>query len=217
MGKYDKAIVNALCKLESATSGNVDSLDEITDLLTQILDLPQIEGLSPIRYCDASGNTTGFVAYILDEETNTPSPVYFDAAGLPSDTAPTGSVCDSADSEFKFFEKEKCLGEEKITEVLCIYYINGTQESTSTFWIVDGLQVLTDPGATACVESEIQVIRVPQCYVDCTTGYALIKVDVVLDTVELLGSFTLSHVTTDLEVVECPEIKILKEENNCEL
>ena len=56
----------------------------------------QIEGLNLVRYCDpATGNTTGYAGVTLDETTNAPMTVYFDASLQQSATAPTGEPCNS--------------------------------------------------------------------------------------------------------------------------
>lgn len=151
MGRYDKAIVNTLCKLESSSTSTGESLEEIRDLLQQILDEPDIESLVPKAICDGT-TVTGYIAYVLDENTNAVIEVYFDNTGASTTTRPVGEPCgDPIDYEFKFFQTEKCLNDSKVLEVLCILYENGAEVSTETFWIVDGVKVTTDPGVTDCV------------------------------------------------------------------
>ena len=121
-------------------------LETIKCALVNAQEQPQIESLSPIQYCDING-TTGFIAYTLDEESGTVNPIYFDSAGLPTTIAPLGAPCEEKeDFEFKFFEKEKCLSDgSTVTEVLCIPFIDGVEQPVSTFWIVNGLKVITEP------------------------------------------------------------------------
>lgn len=150
-----RKIWEALCKLELPSSGTTDNTD-VVNLLTDIKDLlqntPQYEGLQPIAYCDA-GETTGFTAFVLDEESQAVLPVYFDSTGQPTGIAPTGTPCDlNKDYEFKFFTEDKCDEDgNKVKEVLCISYINGEEVSNETFWIVNGVKINTEPiGLTTC-------------------------------------------------------------------
>lgn len=144
------AISRQLCELAEAT----EITDLLTSILTEIQDTPQIESLNPIAYCDENG-PTGFVAYTLDEETNVVTPLFFDAAGAPSTVSPLGEPCQAkVDFEFKFFETEKCLADgSKVKEVLCIVFEDGLETSNTTFWIVNGAKVDTEPtGITECID-----------------------------------------------------------------
>lgn len=61
---------------------------------------PQIEGLNWLRHCDPSnGETTGWVATVLDEVAGTATDYYRDADFLPTPTPPSGTPCVDPDGE----------------------------------------------------------------------------------------------------------------------
>lgn len=140
-------------KCAGDTTAVEELLEQLIDLVQELVDKPQEEGLSPIPYCE-DGSITGFVAYIIDEETDVVTPIYFDSNFQVTDIAPTGEPCAAKpDIEFKWFIEEKCLPDgSKVKQVLCIPYLDLEEQPSSTFWIVDGVKVDVDPGVSECVE-----------------------------------------------------------------
>lgn len=121
-------------------------LQQIKCVLSKENDSPQIETLNPISYCE-EGNITGYVAYTLDEETNEIVEIYFDSTGVTTIVKPEGIPCEEKeDYEFKFFEKTKCLEDgTNVLEVLCIPFIDGEEQVSSTFWVLNGVKVSVEP------------------------------------------------------------------------
>lgn len=152
LNKNLKDLTNAVCKSDPEVE---DLLQQILDVLTEISNKPEIEGLDPIPFCE-DGEITGYIAYYLDEETSAITQLFFDATGAPSTVAPTGEACAvKPDVEFKWFEKERCLADgTKVTEVLCLVFEDTEEVNQSTFWIVNGVKLETDPGVVDCVECE---------------------------------------------------------------
>jgi len=70
---------------------------KIAELASSISDMPQIEGLSMIRWCttaaDGTQTTTGYSSTVIDEETGAPTTYYFDAALQLATAAPEGEPC----------------------------------------------------------------------------------------------------------------------------
>lgn len=145
-------------------------------LIASAEDQPQIEGLSPIPYC-LDGAVTGFVAYILDEETNTPTPLYFDASGAPTGTVPEGEPCATKpDYEYKtrgpICRKDEDTGEEYQVEY-CDIFIDGTLNSTVEFWYYpDGSVSNTAPAVTlvSCTDEGKFVSSRKLCLTNDSTG-----------------------------------------------
>ena len=98
-------------------------------------DTPQIEGLNLVQYVDNTGAVTGYAAIILDENTNTTSTQYFDAALNPSGP-PAGAPAPELEYEYKWVET--CLrddGDGAIYKRLdCIALLNGVQQGIVTYW-----------------------------------------------------------------------------------
>ena len=85
------------CKCPACCGGGGSSSTDtlIQDLINAINNMPQVEGLALIRYCDADGNTTGFATVYLPDESDPSSatPLFFDADLQPTAAAPAGEVC----------------------------------------------------------------------------------------------------------------------------
>lgn len=151
--KLDQIITILKRNLDCNSTSSV--LEEILEQLKL-----QTEDVEPILYCDDECNVTGAVSFYRPEDSEAVTPIYFDANLQTTTTTPTGKPCQTAcskdDYEFKFFENEKCLADgTKITEVLCITFINGEEATTETFWIVDGVKTTTEPtGIVDCIECE---------------------------------------------------------------
>ena len=144
---YTKAISDSLKKI-ACKIDNAPLIATMEAILEQLQNQDQSESLDTIPFCDPdTGVITGFLANVYDESTQIITPVYFDAVGTQTTVAPLGAPCvGSIDFEFKFFETEKCLPDgTKVKEVLCISYKDGIEVSTSTFWIVDGVKITTEP------------------------------------------------------------------------
>ena len=142
-GKFDKVINNSLC--------------EIKELLKELVPPEQQESLTPLMYCDEECNVTGGISFIRDENTpNSVIQIYFDSHLNITTKAPTGTLCSAGctkDYEFKFFETEKCLTDgTKIKEILCLSFIDGIEETSSIFWVVEGVKIKTNPGTINCID-----------------------------------------------------------------
>lgn len=67
--------------------------EKLNELISSIGNMPQIEGLALVPWCDAEGAIVGFSAVVIDEETSLPTTYYFDAAMQPVAEAPAGEPC----------------------------------------------------------------------------------------------------------------------------
>lgn len=157
MGKETQLnhILKTLRKI-SCDIGGTESNELLQQILEEIRDTPQLESLSPISYCDGN-SLTGYVAYTLDEEDNSVTEIFFDSAGVVSNTRPLGIPCGkSTDYEFKFFEKQKCLQDgTNVLEILCIPFVDGVEQTSSTFWVINGLKILIEPlGIEECQDCQ---------------------------------------------------------------
>ena len=146
---------------QSIPAENESNSKNVETLLQLILDELQshTEEVTPTLYCDENCNVTGAISFVRLENATGVVPIYFDSNLQVTTVAPLGVPCTANcglnDYEFKFFEKEICIertripvGESSIiqvTEVLCILFVNGIEESTSTFWVQDGVKLDTIP------------------------------------------------------------------------
>ena len=208
--------IGALCrKLTDSSNTNSEILEVLQDIQTLLSS--QQESVDPILYCDEDCNITGGVGFLVDPDTLLPTPIYFDADLNTSTTPPEGAPCDPAcqqDFEFKTIGPQCFQDADGLTynQYICNTYINGVLDTTTTIWVLpDGSTTDTQPdGLEPCVDPIIQIINVPQCYEDCTTGYSLVKVNCTTNEVTPLGNYTLVHQPTTLGIVECQPIQTVE-------
>lgn len=108
--------------------------------------------------------------------------------------------------------------------VIChtCYDTEGQITSTS-HTLPDGSPYEGDPleldlGCTACGDPipSYEIINIPVCFEDCTTGYNLIKINTIDDSVTLVGTFDIAGIPSTKTITECPEIKVV-EQTKCEI
>lgn len=97
MGRFDKAILNALCNLE-LTAGNITVentlvVNKLDEVLTAINAQPQIEGLSPLPLCE-NGVITGYIAFSVNEVTGARTEYYWNTNLAITLVRPNGTLCD---------------------------------------------------------------------------------------------------------------------------
>lgn len=80
------AFVNLLC----------DIWKKLCELIATVKGVPQLEGLPTVPICNADGDTTWYIWFILDEDTWLAKKIYFDAQFNQIDTMPEWEPCDSA-------------------------------------------------------------------------------------------------------------------------
>ncbi len=127
-------------------------LSVLQDILQELQEQPQVEGLDLTTYC-LDNNITGYVAAVYDEESGDVSFLYFDAAFNPTTVTPEGEPCSTKpDYEYKkrgpLCRQDQDTGERYEVEY-CDIFVDGELITTVEFWYLpDGTVSNTTPAGT---------------------------------------------------------------------
>lgn len=151
--KFQQCLINAINDINLDTS----SLEELVQQLIDEKDF-ELKSIPLAKYCCNDGSTYSVLnckKFEDNVETGSELIIYQTSPDIKllTELPECAELCGLFDYEFKYFEKERCLPNgTKVLEVVCIKYINGNEDSQSTYWIVNGQKVNIEPaGITDCV------------------------------------------------------------------